>query len=95
MDFNLGFLIFLGGLQNLPKDVVDASRLDGLGGFRRVFAIDIPLLLPQFRIVVILSGIYAVQKLHRHLRPRPGHVPVRLLQRSVRLRHGHRHPASS
>jgi ABC-type sugar transport system permease subunit len=58
---NLGFLIFLGGLQNLPRDVVDASRLDGLGGFRRVFAIDIPLLLPQFRIVVILSGIYAVQ----------------------------------
>jgi raffinose/stachyose/melibiose transport system permease protein len=58
---NLGFLIFLGGLQNLPKDIVDASRLDGLGGFRRVFAIDIPLLMPQFRIVVILSGIYAVQ----------------------------------
>jgi ABC-type sugar transport system permease subunit len=58
---NLGFLIFLGGLQNLPKDIVDASKLDGLGGFRRVFAIDIPLLMPQFRIVVILSGIYAVQ----------------------------------
>jgi raffinose/stachyose/melibiose transport system permease protein len=58
---NLGFLIFLGGLQNLPKDIVDASKLDGLGGLRRVFAIDIPLLMPQFRIVVILSGIYAVQ----------------------------------
>jgi ABC-type sugar transport system permease subunit len=58
---NLGFLIFLGGLQNLPRDIVDASRLDGLGGLRRVFAIDIPLLMPQFRIVVILSGIYAVQ----------------------------------
>ena len=58
---NLGFLIFLGGLQNLPKDILDASRLDGVGPLRRVFAIDIPLLLPQFRIVVILSGIYAVQ----------------------------------
>ena len=58
---NLGFLIFLGGLQNLPADIVDASRLDGLGAFRRVFAIDIPLLMPQFRIVVILSGIFAVQ----------------------------------
>ena len=58
---NLGFLIFLGGLQNLPKDVLDASRLDGVGAIRRVFAVDIPLLLPQFRIVVILSGIYAVQ----------------------------------
>ncbi len=58
---NLGFLIFLGGLQNLPKDVLDAARLDGLGPVKRVFAIDIPLLLPQFRIVVILSGIFAVQ----------------------------------
>jgi len=42
---NLGFLIFLGGLQNLPRDVLDAARLDGLGAIRRVFAIDIPLLL--------------------------------------------------
>jgi raffinose/stachyose/melibiose transport system permease protein len=58
---NLGFLIFLGGLQNLPRDVLDASTVDGVGAIRRVFAIDIPLLLPQFRIVVILSGIFAVQ----------------------------------
>jgi raffinose/stachyose/melibiose transport system permease protein len=58
---NLGFLIFLGGLQNLPRDVLDAGKLDGLGAIRRVIAIDIPLLLPQFRIVVILSGIFAVQ----------------------------------
>jgi ABC-type sugar transport system permease subunit len=58
---NLGFLIFLGGLQNLPKDVLDAARLDGVSALRRVFTVDIPLLMPQFRIVVILSGIFAVQ----------------------------------
>jgi len=58
---NLGFLIFLGGLQNLPRDVLDAGRLDGMSAWRRVFAVDIPLLMPQFRIVVILSGIFAVQ----------------------------------
>jgi ABC-type sugar transport system permease subunit len=58
---NLGFLIFLGGLQNLPKDVLDASTIDGVGALKRVFTIDVPLLLPQFRIVVILSGIFAVQ----------------------------------
>ncbi len=58
---NLGFLIFLGGLQNLPKDVLDAGRLDGVSALKRVFTIDIPLLLPQFRTVVILSGVYAVQ----------------------------------
>ena len=58
---NLGFLIFLGGLQNLPKDVLDASTIDGVGALKRVFTIDVPLLLPQFRIVVILSGLFAVQ----------------------------------
>jgi raffinose/stachyose/melibiose transport system permease protein len=58
---NLGFLIFLGGLQNLPKEVLDASRMDGVSAIRRIFAIDIPLLIPQFRIVIILSGIFAVQ----------------------------------
>lgn len=58
---NLGFLIFLGGLQNLSKEVLEASRVDGAGALRRVFAIDMPMLFPQFRIVVVLSGIYAVQ----------------------------------
>jgi raffinose/stachyose/melibiose transport system permease protein len=58
---NLGFLIFLGGLQNLPRDVLDAARLDGVSAVRRVFTVDIPLLMPQFRTVVILSGIFAVQ----------------------------------
>jgi raffinose/stachyose/melibiose transport system permease protein len=60
---NLGFLIFLGGLQNLPKDILDAGRLDGLGPVRRVFTIDVPLLMPQFRVVVLLSGINAVQNI--------------------------------
>ena len=43
------------------KTYVDASRVDGSGPVKRVFHIDIPLLFPQFRIVVILSGIYAMQ----------------------------------
>ncbi|MGH3602055.1 MAG: carbohydrate ABC transporter permease [Pseudonocardiaceae bacterium] len=58
---NLGFLIFLGGVQNLPKDVTEASTMDGVGWLRRVFYIDVPMLMPQFRIVVVLSGVYAVQ----------------------------------
>ncbi|HLI00587.1 MAG TPA: sugar ABC transporter permease [Acidimicrobiales bacterium] len=58
---NLGFLIFLGGVQNLPREMTEASAVDGCGWFRRVFAMDIPMLMPQFRIVVVLSGVYAVQ----------------------------------
>ena len=40
---------------------LDQMTIDGVGALKRVFAIDVPLLLPQFRIVVILSGIFAVQ----------------------------------
>ncbi|MGH3205620.1 MAG: carbohydrate ABC transporter permease [Streptosporangiaceae bacterium] len=58
---NLGFLIFLGGLQNLPSEMLEASKLDGCSALKRVFTIDIPLLIPQFRIVIILSGIFTVQ----------------------------------
>jgi raffinose/stachyose/melibiose transport system permease protein len=58
---NLGFLIFLGGVQNLPREISEASSVDGAGWLRRVFSMDIPLLMPQFRIVVVLSGVYAVQ----------------------------------
>ena len=58
---NLGFLIFLGGLQNIPKEMLEASKLDGCNALKRVFRIDMPLLTPQFRIVIILSGIFAVQ----------------------------------
>ena len=58
---NVGFLIFLGGLQNLPRDILDAARVDGASVMRRTFLVDVPLLLPQFRIVIVLSGIYAVQ----------------------------------
>ncbi len=52
---NLGFLIFLGGLQNLPKDVLDASTIDGVGALKRVFTIDVPLLLPQFDLIEELT----------------------------------------
>jgi raffinose/stachyose/melibiose transport system permease protein len=58
---NLGFLIFLGGVQHLPKEVMDAGKVDGVGWLRRVFWIDIPMMMPQFRIVVILAGVYSVQ----------------------------------
>jgi raffinose/stachyose/melibiose transport system permease protein len=58
---NLGFLIFLGGVQNLPREMTEASTIDGCSWIRRVFAIDIPMLMPQFRMVVVLSGVYAVQ----------------------------------
>ena len=68
---NLGFLIFLGGMQRLPAEVRDAASLDGAGVLRRIRSVDVPLLRPQFRVVVVLSAIYAVQNF----------IPILLLTR--------------
>ncbi len=48
-------LIFLAGLNNIPKSILEASRIDGASNFTRLFKIYIPLLVPQFLIVFILT----------------------------------------
>jgi ABC-type sugar transport system permease subunit len=58
---NLGFLIFLGGIQRLPTEVREAASLDGASVLRRVWSVDVPMLRPQFRVVIVLSAIFAVQ----------------------------------
>jgi raffinose/stachyose/melibiose transport system permease protein len=58
---NLGFLIFLAGIQRLPSEVNEAASLDGASSLRRIWSVDLPLLRPQLRVVVILSAIFAVQ----------------------------------
>jgi raffinose/stachyose/melibiose transport system permease protein len=57
----ISFLIFLGGIQHIPDEFREAASLDGASRLRQIFMIDAPLVRPQFRVVVILSGIYAVQ----------------------------------
>lgn len=48
-------LIFLAGLNNIPQSILEAARIDGAGNFTRLFKIYIPLLIPQFLIVFILT----------------------------------------
>jgi len=57
--FNL--LLLYAGLQNIPHEVIEAARLDGAGGWRRVWSIDLPLLRPQLRLIGLLAVIGNVQ----------------------------------
>lgn len=57
--FNL--LVLYSGLQAIPADVLEAARLDGATGWRRVRTIDLPLLRPQLRLLLILTVIGSVQ----------------------------------
>ncbi len=55
-------LIYFAGLQNIPQDVIDASRLDGAGTWTRIRKIDLPLLMGQIRLFAILTVIETFQR---------------------------------
>lgn len=58
---SIPFLIFLARLQAIPQEIFDASMIDGANRFRRCFAIDIPLMFPQFRLLMVLAVIQLLQ----------------------------------
>ena len=54
-------LIYLAGLQNIPASVHDAALLDGATGWRRLRYIDLPLVMGQVKLLLILGIIGGVQ----------------------------------
>ena len=54
-------LIILAGLLAIPFEVIEASIMDGASSVRRFFAIELPLIIPQIRLIVILNVIYVIQ----------------------------------
>lgn len=57
----VSFLIYLSGLQAIPESVFEAGELEGLSAFRRVFCIDLPLLVSQIKYFIIIGLINGVQ----------------------------------
>lgn len=54
-------LVFLGGLQNIPKDVSEAADLDSPRGWHKLVWITIPLLTPMILFNLITGIIYSFQ----------------------------------
>jgi multiple sugar transport system permease protein len=54
-------LVLFAGLQNLPGDVLEAARLDGVGGWRLLTRIMVPLLRPVIAVALIVRGIDAAK----------------------------------
>lgn len=55
-------LIYLAGLQGIPKDLSEAAEIDGVGPLRRFFSITLPLLSPVilFNTLMALIGSFQV-----------------------------------
>lgn len=60
---NVGYymIIFLAGLQNIPRTFYEAAQIDGAGPVKRFFAITIPILSPTSFFVLIMSVIVSFQ----------------------------------
>ncbi|MBB6405837.1 carbohydrate ABC transporter permease [Arthrobacter sp. AZCC_0090] len=60
---NLGYcaVVYLAGLQSLPKDVMEAASLDGANGIRRFMSISVPLLSPTTFFLLITTMISSLQ----------------------------------
>jgi ABC-type sugar transport system permease subunit len=57
------FLVYISSLQNLPAELMDAARVDGCGPWRRVFAMDVPLMRGPLALTIILLVLDGIQVL--------------------------------
>jgi multiple sugar transport system permease protein len=54
-------LLFLAGLQAIPRDVHEAAALDGAGPWRRMLSITLPLLTPTILLISVLLSVFYLQ----------------------------------
>lgn len=59
------YLVFYGALMNIPGSYYEAAELEGLDVWKRFTRIDIPLIRPQIKYVLILTVIASVQNFGR------------------------------
>ncbi len=50
----VGVLIYLAGLQSIGQEVYEAAELDGIGPFKKFIYIELPLILTQIRLSLVL-----------------------------------------
>ncbi len=59
------YLIFYGGMMNIPSSYYEACELEGVGPWRRFIRIDVPLVFPQLKYVFVCSIINSMQNFAR------------------------------
>ncbi len=57
----VGVLIYLAGLQSIGQEVYEAAELDGVGPFQKFLYIELPLILTQVRLSLVLLIIGTLQ----------------------------------
>jgi multiple sugar transport system permease protein len=61
--FPFATVIVLAGLASLPQDVLEAAIVDGAGFWKRLFHVELPLLLPVVAVAVLFGVVYTATDL--------------------------------
>lgn len=59
--FGWGFIILLAGLQGIPRELYEAARVDGAGELKIFWKITVPLMVPVFILVSVLTVLGTMQ----------------------------------
>jgi len=59
--FGWGFIILLAGLQNIPRELYEAARMDGANSLEIFRRVTVPLMIPVFILVAILTVLGTMQ----------------------------------
>jgi raffinose/stachyose/melibiose transport system permease protein len=54
-------VIYLAGLQGVPKEILEAAEVDGASRFQSFFKVTFPLLAPSVTINIILSSVIGLK----------------------------------
>lgn len=60
-NFGFSFLLFLGGLATIPRDVYEAGSIDGATGWKQFRHITLPLVSPTILVASVMAVISALQ----------------------------------
>nr|WP_299037026.1 sugar ABC transporter permease [uncultured Pseudokineococcus sp.] len=60
-NFGFSFLLFVGGLASVPRDVYEAATVDGISGWSLFRHITLPLLSPTVLVASVMAVISALQ----------------------------------
>ena len=55
-------LVLLAGLQGVDQEILDCTRIDGVGRFRSIFQIKLPLIMNHLRVAVMLGLVFIVKE---------------------------------
>src|SRR5207302_277344 len=61
--FPFATVIVLAGLASIPQEIIEASIVDGAGFWRRLFQVELPLLLPVVAVAVLFGVVYTATDL--------------------------------